>query len=214
MTQTERILDEIQRLKKEGGLEDYTAIDALNIMESYVNLVARESEALPAKEQNEPIEDCHRIPGKDFIPKEWIDACEKYGKWTIVEVAPMSELLFQLSTAGKGGWGKETVVDFEKMVEKFLLDNSKFIANSSSKEVTLLIAKYFYELGKQSSENIGQLPTIKGWVARDIQFALRLYGNNRCLNGGMMLPEIVEELFPHTRVGDTPIEVELIIREV
>lgn len=25
------------------------------------------------------------IPGKDFIPVEWVDACEMYGKWKIVE---------------------------------------------------------------------------------------------------------------------------------
>ena len=26
------------------------------------------------------------IPGKDFIPVEWVDACERYGKWKIVKV--------------------------------------------------------------------------------------------------------------------------------
>ena len=26
------------------------------------------------------------IPGKDFIPVGWVDACEKYGKWKIVKV--------------------------------------------------------------------------------------------------------------------------------
>jgi len=25
------------------------------------------------------------IPGKDFIPVEWVDACEQYGKWKIVQ---------------------------------------------------------------------------------------------------------------------------------
>lgn len=24
------------------------------------------------------------IPGKDYIPVEWVDACERYGKWKIV----------------------------------------------------------------------------------------------------------------------------------
>ena len=27
----------------------------------------------------------HGVPGKDFIPVEWVDACEKYGKWKIVQ---------------------------------------------------------------------------------------------------------------------------------
>lgn len=31
------------------------------------------------------IED-HGIPGKDFIPVEWVDACEMYGKWKIVKL--------------------------------------------------------------------------------------------------------------------------------
>lgn len=39
-------------------------------------------------EQEQPvlpgIED-HGIPGKDFIPVEWVDACEMYGKWKIVK---------------------------------------------------------------------------------------------------------------------------------
>ena len=25
------------------------------------------------------------IPGKDYIPVEWVDACEKFGKWKIVK---------------------------------------------------------------------------------------------------------------------------------
>ena len=25
------------------------------------------------------------VPGKDYIPVEWVDACEKYGKWKIVK---------------------------------------------------------------------------------------------------------------------------------
>lgn len=25
------------------------------------------------------------MPGKDYIPVEWVDACEKYGKWKIVK---------------------------------------------------------------------------------------------------------------------------------
>ncbi len=25
------------------------------------------------------------IPGRDFIPVEWVDACERYGKWKIVK---------------------------------------------------------------------------------------------------------------------------------
>ena len=31
------------------------------------------------------------IPGKDFIPVEWVDACERYGKWRIVKQEPSEE---------------------------------------------------------------------------------------------------------------------------
>ena len=37
------------------------------------------------QEQLPGIED-QGIPGKDFIPVDWVDACEKYGKWKIVKV--------------------------------------------------------------------------------------------------------------------------------
>lgn len=37
------------------------------------------------QEQLPGIED-QGIPGKDFIPVDWVDACERYGKWKIVKV--------------------------------------------------------------------------------------------------------------------------------
>lgn len=47
MTQLERILDEIQRLKKQDGWEYYSAIDALDMIEDYVNLEVKQS-SLPS----------------------------------------------------------------------------------------------------------------------------------------------------------------------
>lgn len=35
------------------------------------------------------------IPGKDFIPVEWVDACEMYGKWKIVKQEQPEEVLEQ-----------------------------------------------------------------------------------------------------------------------
>lgn len=37
-----------------------------------------QQEQLPGIEEN-------GVPGKDFIPVDWVDACEKYGKWKIVQ---------------------------------------------------------------------------------------------------------------------------------
>lgn len=31
------------------------------------------------------------IPGRDFIPVEWVDACERYGKWKIVRAEQPEE---------------------------------------------------------------------------------------------------------------------------
>lgn len=42
---------------------------------------AENDKVLPGFE-NDPIP----IPGKDYIPDEWLDACEKYGFWKIVRV--------------------------------------------------------------------------------------------------------------------------------
>ena len=45
-------------------------------LHSYIGSLQQEQ--LPGIEEN-------GIPGKDFIPVEWVDACEKYGKWEIVK---------------------------------------------------------------------------------------------------------------------------------
>lgn len=39
-----------------------------------------QKEKMPLPGLDEPI----GIPGKDFIPVAWVDACELYGKWKIV----------------------------------------------------------------------------------------------------------------------------------
>jgi len=40
--------------------------------------VKQEQQVLPGMKER-------GIPGKDFIPVEWVDACEQYGKWKIVQ---------------------------------------------------------------------------------------------------------------------------------
>lgn len=37
-----------------------------------------QQEQLPGIEEN-------GVPGKDFIPVDWVDACEKYGMWKIIQ---------------------------------------------------------------------------------------------------------------------------------
>ena len=42
----------------------------------------KEQKSLPG------VEDCGGVPGKDYIPVEWVDACERYGIWKIVKQKP------------------------------------------------------------------------------------------------------------------------------
>ncbi len=41
--------------------------------------------SLPQEQPVLPGIEEHGIPGKDFIPVEWVDTCEMYGKWKIVK---------------------------------------------------------------------------------------------------------------------------------
>ena len=54
----------------------------------YPNKVCKDYTCSEVKAQEQPdlpgIEESD-IPGKDYIPVEWVDACEKYGKWKIVK---------------------------------------------------------------------------------------------------------------------------------
>lgn len=72
----EKPLAEIARRKKQDVTfrERSILIDMENAIES----LQKEQPALPGVETA-------GIPGKDFIPDEWVDACEKYGKWRIVK---------------------------------------------------------------------------------------------------------------------------------
>lgn len=64
-----------------GSIEQCLAaaeIEALNLALDCIKELQQEQPELPGIE--EP-----GIPGKDFIPVEWVDACEMYGKWKIVK---------------------------------------------------------------------------------------------------------------------------------
>lgn len=69
------------------------------------------------------IED-HGIPGKDFIPVEWVDACEMYGKWKIVKL-------------------DQPEVDLKKEIKNYLATKCAGDDEPSVSE----IARHFYELG-------------------------------------------------------------------
>lgn len=64
------------------------------------------------------------IPGKDFIPVEWVDACEMYGKWKIVKQ-------------------DQPEVDLEKEIKNYLATKCAGDDEPSVSEIAL----HFYELG-------------------------------------------------------------------
>ena len=81
---SEKLIAEIERFKatEYGGntLGDDVANGALDyVLEEIIPSLQQEQPQLPG------IED-PGIPGKDFIPVEWVDACEMYGKWKIVKL--------------------------------------------------------------------------------------------------------------------------------
>lgn len=70
---------------------------------SFIDSLQQEQQVLPG------IED-PGIPGKDFIPVEWLDACEMYGKWKIVkQEQPEVDLEKEIQKYFQGHWpGMET----------------------------------------------------------------------------------------------------------
>lgn len=83
------------------------------------------------------------IHGKDFIPVEWSDACEQYGKWRIVKQEQP-----HFADASKM---EQPEIDFEDKFAKFLeRKDSELGAKSWSEEDLRELALYFYELGQST----------------------------------------------------------------
>lgn len=73
------------------------------------------------------------IPGKDFIPVEWVDACEMYGKWKIVKQ-------------------EQPEVDLEKEIEEHVYsmphcEFSHYTEDLEDEDWARAEFRYFYELG-------------------------------------------------------------------
>ena len=65
------------------------------------------------------------IPGKDYIPVDWVDACEMYGKWKIVKQ-------------------EQPEVDVKKELHAYICSDEYM---NTREDGSLLIARHFYELG-------------------------------------------------------------------
>lgn len=93
----------------------------------------------------------------------------------------------------------------EEIVTALLVDiDMPYLQDWQARDIVDFVLKKYTE----------ELPTIKGWVARNIQGFLKVYGDEICTNGGIILPNPFDKVFEHPEFGDAPIKVELIIREV
>lgn len=129
---SEKLIAEIKRLKGELMYGSCNALiqvetncknEAYNEILSCIDSLQQEQQVLPGMKER-------GIPGKDFIPVEWVDACEQYGRWKIIQQ-------------------EQPEVDLEKdeMIEATLslfYEEKGFIGGFNA---ALEIAKYFYNLG-------------------------------------------------------------------
>ena len=85
-----------------------------------------EIDECPLKQEQLPGIEEHGIPGKDFIPVEWVDACEKYGKWKIVrQVQPslpdnLDEVAWQYAEQEVKTWGSTEPDDKKEVHDDFI----------------------------------------------------------------------------------------------
>ena len=124
--------DKLIKAIEEKGLDCSFALkmERLDTL-ALIDELQQEQPNLPGIEEN-------GIPGKDFIPVEWVDACEKYGKWKIVKV-------------------EQQEVDLEEEIDKVIADYSftKTIDSGGFKTTVLdyvKIARHFFELGRNTGK--------------------------------------------------------------
>lgn len=83
-TNVEKVIEDVIRVygKTQGEWVGGYDVDTLivNLRRAFNK---KEQKPLPG------VEDCGGVPGKDYIPVEWVDACERYGIWKIVKQKPV-----------------------------------------------------------------------------------------------------------------------------
>lgn len=78
----------------------------------------------------------HGIPGKDFIPVEWVDACEKYGKWKIVQ-QEQPEVDFKIE---ERKWVHDAV-------DNIFPEDGDFMSEVDFRKILKGTARHFFNLG-------------------------------------------------------------------
>ena len=126
-----------EKLKAEiDNLESFSCIS--EVQDGFYSAISRINDIIDSLQQEQPDLPCIEasgIPGKDYIPVEWVDACEKYGKWKIVKQ-------------------EQPETDFEEEMDKFFEEMPVLEHENIFEETYQMIARHFYELGKKSKEPV------------------------------------------------------------
>ena len=117
---------------------------------------------------------------------------------------------------------EEQETDLEKEIEHIIEAEEKYMKFASRSQLIAYIARHFYNFGCKQYEEIGQLPKIKGWVARDKDNNLFFFksfplkDSDGWYGSSPLWVERKEtnKIFPKLSFDDNPIEVELTISRV
>ena len=101
------------------------------------------------------------IPGKDYIPVEWVDACEKHGKWKIVKQEQPESNIPSVGSRAMGTTPPkfklevkeqpvEELKELRKEVIKFSQDHfDELHSDMETIDIVHIIARHFVEWGRK-----------------------------------------------------------------
>ena len=130
MIDADKLIERLEDMKQAeyencGGVNSKTG--ALQEVQELIDSLQQEQ--LPGIEE-------HGIPGKDFIPVEWVDACEKYGKWKIVQQG-QPEVDFKIE---ERKWVHDAV-------DNIFPEDGDFMSEVDFRKILKDTARHFFNLG-------------------------------------------------------------------
>lgn len=134
-TEIDKILAKAEKDKEKALLQKDAASHLIAITKTAI--CARVKKSIASLQQEQPqlpgIED-PGIPGRDFIPVEWVDACEMYEKWKIVKQEQPSDMKSPFTG------GKVTILSREEEItfrgEKIKITRKYYRCEDTGREFT------------------------------------------------------------------------------